>query len=263
MRVVIHEDYARLSRAAAQVVKHMLNSKPNAVLGLATGSTPLGLYQELVRLHQVEGLDFSQVTTFNLDEYVGLPTQSDQSYHHFMHENLFRHINIATQNIYIPLGTTDNSDAFCEWYEQRIVECGGIDLQMLGIGSDGHIAFNEPTSSLGSRTRIKALAPQTIDDNARFFQSRDEVPCRAITMGVGTILEARQIILLASGEGKADAIAKTIEGPVTSMITASALQLHRDTSCFLDKSAASKLTMTDYYDWVAAANENGDCETRI
>lgn len=261
MRVVILEDYGRLSQAAGQVVKQTLNAKPNAVLGLATGSTPLGLYQELVRLHCEEGLDFSQVTTFNLDEYVGLTKTSEQSYHYFMHEHLFRHINVAKQNIYIPLGTTDNSDAFCDWYEQRIVECGGIDLQILGVGSDGHIAFNEPTSSLGSRTRIKTLAPQTVDDNARFFNSSDEVPRQAITMGVGTILEAHKIILLAAGKNKADAMAKTIEGPVTSMITASALQLHRDASCFLDQAAASHLTMTEYYDWVATADvsppENG------
>lgn len=254
MRVIVYESYDEVSRGGAECVRQLLNAKPDAVLGLATGSTPLGLYQRLVRMHQQEGLDFSQVTTFNLDEYVGLPKSSEQSYHYFMHEHLFRHVNIAKHNIYIPLGTTDNSVAFCAWYEQRIADCGGIDLQILGIGADGHIGFNEPTSSLGSRTRIKTLAPQTIDDNARFFDSRDEVPQQAITMGVGTILESRQIILLATGEHKADAIAKTIEGPLTSMITASALQMHRDTTCFLDRSAASKLTMTEYYQWVAEAS---------
>ena len=186
------------------MVARTLNAKPNAVLGLATGSTPLGLYKELVRMHKDEGLDFSQVTTFNLDEYVGLPQNHPQSYHYFMHENLFKHINIPKQNIYIPSGTTDNYAAFCQWYEQRIRECGGIDLQILGIGSDGHIAFNEPTSSLGSRTRIKTLARQTIEDNARFFDTLDQVPIYAITMGVGTILEARKIILLANGKKKAD-----------------------------------------------------------
>ncbi len=169
MEIIIQETYEQMGQAAAQVVAHILNSKPNAVLGLATGSTPLALYQELVRLHQQEGLDFSQVTTFNLDEYVGLNRGHPQSYHYFMQENLFRHINIPRQNIYIPSGTTDNYEAFCQWYEARIVECGGIDLQILGIGSDGHIAFNEPSSSLGSRTRIKTLARQTIEDNARFF----------------------------------------------------------------------------------------------
>jgi glucosamine-6-phosphate deaminase len=252
MEIRILPSYDDLSEAAAREVKNTLNSKPNAVLGLATGSTPLGLYRELVRMHVEEGLDFSQVTTFNLDEYVGLGREDEQSYHYFMHENLFRHINIAPQNIYIPSGTTDNYEAFCAWYEQRIIDCGGIDLQILGIGSDGHIAFNEPTSSLGSRTRIKTLAKQTIDDNARFFERAEDVPVYAITMGVGTILEARKIILLASGENKADALTAAVEGPVTSMITASALQLHRDVTTYLDRPAASKFTMLDYYEWVDA-----------
>ncbi|OHB81512.1 MAG: glucosamine-6-phosphate deaminase [Planctomycetes bacterium RBG_16_64_12] len=252
MQLIICDEYEQLSRAAAKTVAKTLNSKPNAVMGLATGSTPLGLYQELVRMHKEEGLDFSQVTTFNLDEYVGLPNNHPQSYHYFMSENLFNHVNIPRQNVYIPSGTTDNYEAFCKWYEQRIVDCGGIDLQVLGIGTDGHIAFNEPSSSLGSRTRIKTLAKQTIEDNARFFDNPDDVPVYAITMGVGTILEARKIILLASGESKAEAIAAAIEGPVTSMCTASALQLHADTIFFLDRAAAGRLNMREYYEWVQA-----------
>jgi glucosamine-6-phosphate deaminase len=252
MEVIIKDSYDEMSRAAAQTVAKTLNSKPNAVIGMATGSTPLGLYKELVRLHREEGLNFSQVTTFNLDEYVGLGKDHEQSYHYFMHENLFRHVNIPPQNIYIPSGTTDNYEAFCQWYESRIKECGGIDLQILGIGSDGHIAFNEPTSSLGSRTRIKTLAKQTIDDNARFFDKPEDVPVYAITMGVGTILEARQILLLANGAKKAAAIAAAIEGPVTSMITASALQLHQEIICFLDRDASRDLKMTEYYDWIQA-----------
>jgi len=252
MEIIVRDSVEEMSRSAARVVARTLNSKPNAVLGLATGSTPLGLYKELVRMHQEEGLDFSQVTTFNLDEYAGLTRKHPQSYHYFMHENLFRHINIPNQNIYIPSGTTDNYAAFCAWYEQRIVECGGIDLQVLGIGTDGHIAFNEPTSSLGSRTRIKTLAKQTIDDNARFFDSAEDVPVYAITMGVGTILEAQKILLLANGESKADAVAQAIEGPVTSMITASALQLHPDVMYIVDRPAAAALRMSDYYDWIQA-----------
>jgi glucosamine-6-phosphate deaminase len=169
-----------------------------------------------------------------------------------MHENLFKHINIPKQNIYIPSGTTDNYAAFCAWYERRISECGGIDLQLLGIGSDGHIAFNEPASSLGSRTRIKTLARQTIEDNARFFDTLDQVPIYAITMGVGTILEAGKVILLANGAKKAAAVAAAIEGPVTSMITASALQLHRDVLYVVDREAASDLKMLDYYEWIQA-----------
>ena len=251
MEIIIKDTYEEMSRAAALEVARTLNAKPNAVLGLATGSTPLGLYKELVRMHKDDGLDFSQVTTFNLDEYVGLKQNHEQSYHYFMHENLFKHINIPRESIHIPSGTTDNYQAFCSWYEQRIRECGGIDLQVLGIGSDGHIAFNEPTSSLGSRTRIKTLAKQTIDDNARFFTKPGEkVPIYAITMGVGTILEARRIMLLANKESKAGAVAAAIEGPVTSMITASALQLHQDVLFFLDRAAAGSLTMIEYYDWI-------------
>jgi glucosamine-6-phosphate deaminase len=154
--------------------------------------------------------------------------------------------------VYIPSGTTDNYTAFCQWYERRIKECGGIDLQLLGVGSDGHIGFNEPSSSLGSRTRIKTLAQTTIQDNARFFEKMEDVPIYAITMGVGTILEARKILFLANGANKADAVAKAIEGPITSMITASALQLHPDVTAYLDRAATSKLSMIKYYDWVQA-----------
>ena len=253
MEVIICPTYAQMSHAAALVVADLLNTKPDAVLGMATGSTPLGLYQALVRLHKEEGLDFSQATTFNLDEYVGLTPAHPQSYHHFMDENFFSQVNIPKQNVYIPSGNTSNYKSFCQWYETRIKDCGGIDLQILGIGSDGHIAFNEPGSSLTSRTRLKTLAKSTIDDNARFFKSRDEVPVYAITMGVGTILEARKLLLLASGKGKADAVARAVEGPVTAMITASALQLHPDAMVFLDHDAASKLTMRDYYDWIQKA----------
>jgi len=250
MELMIYKTYEQMSRAAALVVADLLNSKPNAVLGMATGSTPLGLYQELVRLHREQGLDFSQVTTFNLDEYVGLPVNHPQSYHCFMHENFFKHVNIPRQNVYIPSGTTNNYRAFCDWYERRIHDCGGIDLQILGIGSDGHIAFNEPTSSLSSRTRLKTLAEPTVNDNARFFARREDVPIYAITMGVGTILEARQILLLGNGANKAEAIAAAVEGPVTSMVTASALQLHPSTQVYLDDGAASALKMRPYYEWI-------------
>jgi glucosamine-6-phosphate deaminase len=252
MEIIIKPTVEEMSKTAARVVARTLNAKPNAVLGLATGSTPLGLYQELVRMHHEEGLDFSQVTTFNLDEYVGLKKKHPQSYHYFMDENLFKHINIPRENIHIPMGTTDNYASFCLWYEQRIVQLGGIDLQILGIGSDGHIAFNEPASSLGSRTRIKTLARQTIEDNARFFSKPEEVPIYAITMGVGTIMEARKIILLANGSKKAAAVAAAIEGPVTGMITASALQLHRDVMFIVDSAAASELKMREYYEWIQA-----------
>jgi len=250
MEVVIKASYEEISQAAARFVAEIINNKPDAVLGLATGSTPLGLYKELVRIHKEEGLDFSHVTTFNLDEYVGLPADHAQSYHYFMRENLFQHVNIPPENIHIPSGTTRNYAAFCQWYEDRIEDCGGIDVQILGVGSDGHIAFNEPGSSLGSRTRIKTLAAQTIEDNARFFDKKEEVPIYAITMGVGTILEAAQCILLANGDSKADAIAAAIEGPVSSVCTASALQLHPEVTYFIDEAAAGKLNLKDYYTWI-------------
>ena len=250
MEIIVSETYEEMSRAAAREIASVMNAKPNAVLGMATGSTPLGLYNELVRMHREEGLDFSQVTTFNLDEYVGLPVTHEQSFHYFMHENFFKHVNIPPQNIYIPSGTTDNYEAFCQWFEHRIEEVGGIDVQVLGIGSDGHIAFNEPTSSLGSRTRIKTLAKQTIDDNARFFDDPKDVPVYAITMGVGTILEAERIILLANGKNKAAAVAAAVEGPVTSMITASALQMHPDVLVFIDEDASGELEMNEYYRWI-------------
>jgi glucosamine-6-phosphate deaminase len=250
MEVIIKQKYEEMSKEAARAVAAVINQKPNAVLGLATGSTPLALYKELVRMHKEEGLDFSQCSSFNLDEYVGLTPGHDQSYHYFMNENLFKHINIPPQNVHIPSGTTSNYRSFCAWYERRIEEMGGIDIQILGIGSDGHIAFNEPGSSLASRTRLKTLAKQTIDDNARFFKSAKDVPIYAITMGVGTILEAKKLLLVANGKKKADAIFQMIEGPVTSMITASALQLHPDALVFLDDEAAGKLKMREYYDWI-------------
>lgn len=250
MEVLIYDTYDLMCKAAADWVVQELNAKPNSVLGMPTGSTPLGLYRDLVRRHKDESLDLGQVTTFNLDEYVGLPITHPQSYHYFMMENFFRHVNIPRTNIHIPSGTTSNYEAFCAWYEKRIHDCGGIDLQILGIGSDGHIAFNEPTSSLSSRTRLKTLARSTIDDNARFFSRREDVPVYAITMGVGTIMEARKVMMLASGKNKAAAIAAAVEGPVTSMNTASALQLHPETRVYLDREAASELAMIDYYKWV-------------
>ena len=241
MLVLVTKDYDEMSKEAAKRVAAMVRKKPDCVLGLATGSTPIGLYKELVRMHKEEGLDFSKVTTFNLDEYVGLPPEHNQSYHYFMWENLFKHINIDPRNVYIPQGMAENVDEFCEWYENRIKEVGGIDLQILGIGSNGHIAFNEPGSSLGSRTRIKTLKESTRRDNARFFSSIDEVPKYAITMGIGTIMEAQEIILLASGKNKADALKKTVEGPITAMCPASALQLHRKATIIADEEAASFL----------------------
>jgi glucosamine-6-phosphate deaminase len=244
--VIIQPSPAAASAVAAQIIARLLREKPNAVLGLATGSTPLHLYRELVARH----LDWRAVTTFNLDEYVGLPAEHPQSYHAFMWEHLFRHLNIARARVHLPDGMAADIPRFCAEYEERIRAAGGIDLQVLGIGSDGHIGFNEPSSSLGSRTRLKTLTPETIRDNARFFGSEAAVPPHVITMGIGTILEARQVLLLAFGANKADAIAAAVEGPVTSQNPASALQLHRTVKVCLDEAAAAKLRRADYYRWV-------------
>lgn len=241
MLVTVLESYEEMSKMAAQRVASLIHRKPNCVLGLATGSTPLGLYNELIRMHKNEGLDFSKVTTFNLDEYIGLPPSHDQSYHYFMNENLFQHINIDSRFIHVPHGMAEDIEAHCIWYEEQIVHCGGIDLQVLGIGSNGHIAFNEPGSSLGSRTRIKTLTQSTIEDNARFFDTIEEVPTQAITMGIGTIMDAGELVLLANKESKADAIQKTVEGPITAQVPATIVQLHPKAFIYVDKAAASQL----------------------
>jgi glucosamine-6-phosphate deaminase len=247
MRVVIEKDYAAMSRTAAQVVAEQVRKKPACVLGLATGSTPVGLYKELIRMSHEEGLDLSRVTSFNLDEYYGLAPEHDQSYRYFMEKNLFEGLKTRPKKTHVPDGLAADPEAFCELYEQMIRDAGGIDLQVLGIGGDGHIAFNEPSSSLGSRTRLKTLTMETIEDNARFFASIDDVPRFALTMGVATIFEARRCVLMASGVKKAKVVHEAIEGPVTSQVTASALQLHRDTIVVLDEEAACELERIEYY----------------
>ncbi len=241
MLLVIKENYKEMCIEGAREIANIVRRKPDCVLGFATGSTPLGLYKELIRMYNEEGLDFSKVVTFNLDEYVGLPPSHNQSYHYFMWENLFKHINVDPRYVHIPMGMAEDIDVFCEWYEKKINEFGGIDLQILGIGANGHIAFNEPGSSLGSRTRIKTLSDKTIQDNARFFENKEEVPKYAITMGVGTIMEAKELLLLASGEGKADAIHATAEGPIMAKYPATIVQLHQYATVLIDKAAASKL----------------------
>lgn len=251
MEIIIKQNADEASHAAARVVARVVREKPNAVLGLATGSTPLMLYKELIRMHREERLDFSEVSTFNLDEYVGLEKEHPQSYCTFMWENLFSQINIRSENVHIPDGMAEDVPASCAAYEQAIAAAGGIDLQVLGIGSDGHIGFNEPTSSFASRTRIKTLTQRTVADNARFFEGDEsKVPHHCITMGIGTIMDARLNIMLAFGEGKADAMAATIEGPVASIMPASILQHHRNAKVFIDDPAASKLQLADYYRWV-------------
>ncbi len=246
MEIVIQPTPEVASSVGARIVARLLREKPNAVLGLATGSTPLKLYHELAAMK----LDWSQVTTFNLDEYVGLSPEHPQSYHRFMWEEFFQHINIAKKNVHIPDGTVKDIPAFCARYEQAILDAGGIDLQVLGIGTDGHIGFNEPTSSLASRTRIKTLTQETRKDNALHFGSEDAVPHHVITMGIGTIMEARQILLLAFGAHKSGAVAEAVEGPITAMNPASILQLHPVVKVVLDDAAGGQLKKAAYYRWV-------------
>jgi glucosamine-6-phosphate deaminase len=257
MRVIITKNYDEMSKEAAKIVVDLIRKKPKCVLGLATGSTPVGLYKELVRMHKEEGLDFSKVVTFNLDEYYGLSPDHPQSYRYFMDVNLFNGINIKKENTHVPNGKVpvEKIEEDCKNYEEMIKKAGGIDLQVLGIGGDGHIGFNEPGSPIFSRTRLVALDEQTIKDNSRFFEKIEDVPRFALTMGVGTILEAKEIIFLASGEKKAEVVAKAIEGPITSQITASALQLHPRVTVILDEAAASKLKRKEYYKFVYDAEE--------
>ena len=250
MEIIIQPDAESASLRAAQCVARLIRAKPDAVLGLATGGTPLRLYQELVRLHRSEGLDCRRVRTFNLDEYYGLAPTHPASYYSFMHQHVFDPLHIPPENVHLLDGQTTDVPGHCTAYEKSIRNLGGIDLQILGVGSDGHIGFNEPMSSLASRTRIKTLTPQTRADNARFFDSPAAVPHHVLTMGIGMILESRECLLLAFGEAKAEMIAAMVEGPLTAMVPASALQLHPVVRVFIDKAAASRLQKTDYYRWV-------------
>jgi glucosamine-6-phosphate deaminase len=214
-------------------------------------------------MHKEEGLDFSNFRTFSPDEYFRIDPSHPQSYHRFMFDNLFSKVNVKPANISIPDGMTEDVEKFFVDYENKIREAGGLDLQLLGIGRDGHMGFNEPGSSLGSRIRLKTLTEETVRDNARFFGSPEEVPRLAITMGVGTILEARRLIMLASGEGKAEAVRKAVEGPLTAQVTASALQLHRDVTVIADVGAARLLKRRKYYTYVEKAAEQFEAETGI
>ena len=247
MEVIIRPTEAAAAELVARIIAKELRSNPHLVLGLATGRTMESVYRVLVRLHRKEGLDFSLCSTFNLDEYVGLAPTDPGSYRHYMNEHLFRHVNIDPRNTHLPNGQAADLDAECRSYEAAMGRFGGIDLQLLGIGRAGHIGFNEPLSALRSRTRVKSLAPLTLKQNAEFFGGETQVPRRAITMGVGTILECRRGLLLASGAEKAEIIAKAVEGPITSMISATALQLHARCTVVVDEPAASHLAGSEYY----------------
>jgi len=250
MEVIIAKDYEHMSQLAAEIIAAQVRTKPSSVLGLATGGTPVGTYQALVKMYKEGRVDFAKVTTFNLDEYLGIPNDHPERYSNFMARNLFDHVNIPRDRVHVPTNILEGAENFCQWYEEQIERFGGIDIQLLGIGPDGHIAFNEPSSSLASRTRMKTLDESTIEANARFFDSKDQVPRYAITMGVGTILEARHLLLIANGKKKAGIVKAFIEGPITSMVTASALQLHPKATVILDEDAASELSMKEYFKWV-------------
>ena len=250
MQVIIRPDEGAAVSLVARLVATALRRKPALVLGLATGCTMEGVYSELVRMHREEGLDFASCRTFSLDEYVGLAPDDPHSCRYFMDTRLFRQVNIDHRNTHLPDGLTVDFSAECERYERMIRECGGIDLQLLGIGVSGHIGFNEPLSALRSRTRGKALTPTTIRQNAPLFGGEARVPRRGITMGVGTILESRSCVMLATGAQKAGIVARAVEGPITAMVSASALQLHPHCSVVVDEAAAGRLTEKDYYRWI-------------
>ena len=241
MKVIVAENHEEVSRLAADILEETVRANPCCTLGLATGSSPVGMYRELSRRCREEGLDFSRVHSVNLDEYVGLAPTHEQSYRYFMDSNLFDHINIPEENINFLNGNAENLEEECKAYEERIKKSGGIDIQLLGIGSNGHIAFNEPSDSFQRWSHVVALKESTIKDNSRFFKSIEEVPTHAVTMGIGSIMQAKRILIIAIGENKAKAIKQLIDGNVTSQCPASVLQFHTDVTLMLDKGAASLL----------------------
>ena len=254
MEIVICKTKEEASRKAAEMINAAVKANPKIVLGLATGSTPVDMYKEMIKAVKAKKVSYKQVRSWNLDEYWGLPGTHDQSYRYFMDKNLFDSIDIKKSNTHVLNGLAKDWRKEVKAYEAAIKKAGGIDIQVLGIGSDGHIAFNEPGTSLKSRTSIVYLTPSTIKDNARlFFKGKEkEVPTRALSMGVGTICEAKKIVLLAFGEGKQDAVKGCVEGPVSQFCTASALQLHNDAWIFCDEAAAKKLKLKKYYAWRSA-----------
>lgn len=237
MQIVSCVDYADMSRKAARIIASQVTLKPHCVLGLATGSTPIGTYKELIRFHLEEELDFSNVTTVNLDEYYGLSPEHEQSYRYFMRQNLFDHINIPPENTHIPDGLTRDVARTCAEYDSMVSSLGGTDIQLLGIGDNGHIAFNEPHSFFFAQTHLVDLDEDTIKANARFFASEADVPRQAITMGMRSIFSAKLILLLASGPNKASAIARMIKGPIDPQLPASILQLHPNVVVIAEKEA--------------------------
>ena len=241
MRIIVCENYEEVSKKAAQMILSQVTLKPNSVLGLATGSTPIGMYENLVSLNKKGDIDFSEVRTFNLDEYYKLPKENDQSYHYFMYKNLFNGIDIKDENVHVPCGQ-GNIQENCDEYNKMLAE-NPIDIQLLGIGSNGHIGFNEPGTDFNSKTHYVDLKESTIKDNARLFFNGDEdaVPKQAISMGIQNIMDAKSVVLIACGKNKENAVKGMIEGPVTPELPASVLQNHKDVTVIIDKAAAALL----------------------
>lgn len=250
MQVIIRPTKSAACDLAAAIIQKRIKARADSVLGFATGRTMEQLYDKLVEKYEKENLDFSLIRTYNLDEYIGIPPEHPGSYRHYMNEKLFERVNIDLRNTHLPLGMAPDLKEECKMYEWSIQANGGIDLQILGLGKDGHIGFNEPLSALKSRTRDKSLTPATISVNEKLFPNPDEMPRRAITMGVGTILEAQRILVLVTGANKAEILAKAVEGPITSMISATALQLHENCTVVVDEEAATNLKGKSFYKWI-------------
>jgi glucosamine-6-phosphate deaminase len=247
MEIIILPSPTEVGTTAAAKIAHLVSGTSDAVLGLATGSSPLAIYADLARRASAGELDFSHVRGFALDEYVGLPVEHEQSYATVIRTEVIEPLGMDPALVRVPDGLADDIEAACDDYERAIAAADGVDLQILGIGSNGHVGFNEPTSSFSSRTRIKTLAPQTRMDNARFFDSLEQVPTHCVTQGLGTIMDAKQLVLVAQGEQKADAIARAVEGPLSSRYPASILQWHPRATVIVDEAAASRLELADYY----------------
>lgn len=243
MKIFVTDTYEQMSRKAANIIAAQVQLKPNSNLGLATGGTPVGMYKQLIKMNEENDINFENVRTFNLDEYYPIDKNNGQSYYNFMNENLFKHVNINEENTNIPNGMADNIEEECKNYDRKIEVAGGVDIQVLGIGHNGHIGFNEPDGIFTKETNCVELTQTTINANVRFFNSIEEVPKKALTMGIGTIMKSKKILLLASGEDKAEIIRIMIEGEIDPKVPASVLQLHPDVTIVLDKKAAGKLSL--------------------
>ncbi len=250
MEVIIVKNSNEGCLRAAAIAEKYLRSMANPVFGFPTGRTPLPFYRELIRKHQEDGLSFKGMSSFNLDEYVGIGPEHSASYYSFMHNNFFKYIDADPSNLNLPNGMANDICRECQAYEKRIEDAGGIDIQFLGIGGNGHIAFNEPSSSLSSRTRVKTLTEKTRQDNSPEFGGIDDVPMHVVTMGVGTIMDARHVVILAFGAGKSEAVAQMVEGPISASCPASILQMHPKATIIIDEAASVDLARSEYYKWV-------------